>query len=301
MAIVNAAILSAINTQVKKDWQDGFNAVKPNHQSFTMHIPSTSASNTYAWVNELAEIREWVGDRVINDLAVSKYSVENKVFELSHGVKKTDIEDDQLGMYSWIFKGHGEKFANFPGKKSWQILKDGFTHVCFDNQYYFDIDHPVYGNHDGTGAVTTTSNMQAGIDPLWILVDDSQLIKPVIWQERKKPKFTAMTKTDDESVFMKNEFRFGTDMRGNSGLSLWQLAFASKAPLTQANVQANRTAMKSFKRDGGEPLGVNPTLCLVGASNIDAAEALFLNEKLSDGTRNPLYKKCQIIECPWWE
>ena len=301
MAIVNAAVLASINAQLKKDWQDGFKSVKTNHDRFTMHIPSTTASNDYAWVNELAEVREWIGERVVNDLKVSKYSIANKDFELTHGVKRTDIEDDQLGMHSFIVKGQGEKFAKFPGKKAWSVLADGFTHTCFDGQYFFDTDHPVFANHDGTGAETSVSNMQAGVEPLWILVDASQLIKPVVWQERKKPVFTSMTKLDDESVFMKNEFRFGADSRGNTGLSLWQLAFASKAELTAENVKANRTAMKQFKRDGGEPLGVNPTICLVGASNVDKAEELFLNEKLPDGTRNPLYKKCEVIECPWWE
>lgn len=302
--IVNPEALASINAQFKKAWNEAFNAVKTNHEEFTMVIPSTSASNDYGWVGSLADIREWIGDRVINDLSVHTYSIKNKDFELSHGVKRTDIEDDNLGIAQVIFKGHGKKFGEFPGKMSWNILKDGFAHVCYDGQYYFDTDHPVYPNSDGTGVAETVSNIQsgAGASPLWVLLDLSQMLLPVVWQDRKKPVFTSMTKLDDEHVFTTNNFRWGTDSRGNSGLTLWQLAYASKEPLTRENADANILAMEAFKADGGEKLGVTVTHCLVSPENYNAAVEVFENEYIDSvaKTKNPYHGRIKVIKSPTW-
>ena len=54
--------------------------------------------------------------------------------------------------------------------------------------------------------------------------------------------------------------------RVNAGYGLWQLAFASKAPLTQDNYAAARAAMMSLRGDRGGVLGINPNLLVVPPS-----------------------------------
>lgn len=47
----------------------------------------------------------------------------------------------------------------------------------------------------------------------------------------------------DENVFYKREYIYGSDGRCNVGFGLWQLAYASKQPLTAENYEAARAAM----------------------------------------------------------
>ena len=61
----------------------------------------------------------------------------------------------------------------------------------------------------------------------WYLLDTSKPIKPLILQINKKITFTAMDRPDDESVFMRAEFRYGVDGEHNAGYGLWQLAAKS--------------------------------------------------------------------------
>lgn len=61
----------------------------------------------------------------------------------------------------------------------------------------------------------------------WYLLDVSKPIKPLILQINKKITFTAMDRPDDESVFMRAEFRYGVDGEHNAGYGLWQLAAKS--------------------------------------------------------------------------
>jgi len=296
MIITNAS-LQALRTGFSKLYQDGFKLAETNHEAITMVVPSSTASNTFGWLGQMPNVREWTGDRVINNLKEHSYAIANKEFEVTVGVKRTQIEDDQLGQFDSIMTETGAQMARHPGELVWLLLAAGFTTTCYDGQYFFDTDHPVNAEHDGSGADTSVSNIQAGTGTAapWFLIDGSRAIKPIIYQERKKPVFTAMTKLDDESVFMSNEFRFGADSRGNVGFGLWQQAFASKEALSVENFNVCRAAMMAFKADGGKPMGIKPTQIVVGASNLVAAEELFLTEKLANGGTNPLYKKVEII------
>lgn len=61
----------------------------------------------------------------------------------------------------------------------------------------------------------------------WFLLDTSRAIKPLVFQERKKPQFVAITDPQSDKVFMNKEYLYGVDARGNAGYGLWQLAFGS--------------------------------------------------------------------------
>lgn len=61
----------------------------------------------------------------------------------------------------------------------------------------------------------------------WFLLDTRKPIKPLIFQQRKKPEFVAKTKIDDDNVFFEKQFVYGVDSRDNAGYGLWQLAYGS--------------------------------------------------------------------------
>ena len=61
----------------------------------------------------------------------------------------------------------------------------------------------------------------------WYLIDASHKIKPLIYQERKKPEFTSIIDAKDENVFMRGTYLYGVDCRCNAGFGLWQMAYGS--------------------------------------------------------------------------
>ena len=62
------------------------------------------------------------------------------------------------------------------------LMAQGFTTPCYDEQNFFDTDHPGF---DETGAQISVSNFMAGSSPPWFLLDCSQVLKPMIYQERQ--------------------------------------------------------------------------------------------------------------------
>lgn len=83
MAVITAAILQALNTGVKKNFQDGYKQMSAASfwQQVATLVPSTTASNTYGWLGDFPKMREWVGDRVVKDIKESGYAITNKLYE----------------------------------------------------------------------------------------------------------------------------------------------------------------------------------------------------------------------------
>lgn len=52
-------------------------------------------------------MREWVGERVINEIEGKMFEVKNKDFEATQGVDRNDLEDDQIGFYETLFTEMG--------------------------------------------------------------------------------------------------------------------------------------------------------------------------------------------------
>ncbi|MCI4410408.1 MAG: Mu-like prophage major head subunit gpT family protein [Thiotrichales bacterium] len=303
MAIVTAASLQALRTAVSAAFKGGLSSVTPQYQQIATVVPSSTASNTYGWLGDMPGMREWIGDREINDIKENAYSIANKDFEATVGVKRTDIEDDNLGIYTPMFTELGRSAAIFPDQLVFELLKNGFTNKCYDGKNFFDANHKRYPKADGTGTAVNVSNVivdDAYTGDAWYLLCTNRAIKPLIFQDRKSAQFVAMNKMDDEAVFTSNQYRFGVDMRCNVGYGFWQMAFAVKAELNAENLKAARAAMRGFKADGGKPLAITPDLLVVPTSLEDKARILLEREMTSevvtvqtgvDASGNPVYAK----------
>lgn len=285
--LVNKATLQNVFTGLKREFQQGLEMEQPKWDQVATLINSTTATEEYDWLGDWPQLREWIGDRVVKALEAHGYSIKNRKFESTIGVKRDHIEDDRLGIIGPRARNVGQLTAKHPDRLIFGLLKEGFNELAFDGQNFFDTDHPV-----GDGVV---SNMQAGAGDPWFLLDTSQALRPLIFQRRRDYDFRALTDLTNEHVFMRDEFLFGVDARVAAGFGFWQMAFGSQGDLTEANFKAARTAMESFKNDEGEPLGVGPTHIVVGPSNRDAAEALFARQSNDAGAGNTLFQAVEII------
>ncbi|MGB1239989.1 MAG: Mu-like prophage major head subunit gpT family protein [Pseudomonadales bacterium] len=297
MAVVTSALIQALMVTWRADFQDGMKTAAHMWREVATEVPSSTKSNTYGWLGKMPGMREWVGDRVVKDIKSHGYSIVNKTWEDTVGVSRDDVEDDNVGIYKPIFQELGRSGELLPEVEIFSLLQAGISTTCYDGQNFFDTDHPVYPNADGTGTAESVSNYDdGGSSPkaCWYLLDTSRAIKPLIWQNRRALALKAMTSLDDEHVFTSNEFRFGADCRGNAGFSLWQLAYASKKELNADNLWAAITAMRAFKADGGQKLGVKPTVLVVPTS-LEKDATRLLERELDSNSSNELKGRLKLI------
>lgn len=64
-------------------------------------------------------------------------------------------------------------------------------------------------------------------DDAWFLMDTTRSVKPLIFQQRKKPVFVSQQDMNNPDVFMRGMLKFGTEARGAAGFGLWQMIFGS--------------------------------------------------------------------------
>lgn len=283
-----AAVLNALTAQFRKEFQNGIDAVKPSYSAVAMTVPSSTATNTYAWLGKFPKMREWVGERQIGKMATQAMSLANKKFETTVGVERTDIEDDQAGMYRPMMQAMGEAAAALPDELVWGLLKRGKETTCYDGQYFFDADHRVYENADGTGSSTSVSNLTQGGDdvPTWYVVDDTKVLKPLIFQDRTAPEFeTKFDPSKSDKVFMEDVYLYGARRRCNAGFGLWQLAHCAEyTTLNRENLAKIIAQMMTVKADGGYVLDVKPSLLVVPPQLEDAARELLEADKINGST-----------------
>ena len=51
-----------------------------------------------------------------------------------------------------------DEFERFMNRKPAELISGGFTNLCYDGQPFFNTNHPVYPNTDGTGDAVDVSN-----------------------------------------------------------------------------------------------------------------------------------------------
>ena len=237
MAMLTNDLINTLFTGYQSLFQQGLGMAEPQYQKVASVIQSNSASNTYGWIGQWPGFREWIGERVIEGMKAHGYQIFNKQYESSIGVKRTDIEDDNLGIYAPMLQEMGRATGVFPDQLVFDLLKRGFEERCYDERSFFSDSHPVHAHvheQDNRGLGTPTSNMLVDDDyegKPWFVLDTTRALKPIIYQLRKAPKFVAMNREEDESVFMSGEHRYGVDMRCNVGYGFWQMAFGGKAEL----------------------------------------------------------------------
>lgn len=151
--------IRALRADVHREWRDAFDNTPVIYPQLTTQVPSTSSKNDYMWMAALPMMREWVGPRIVQNISSYAYSIENKLWEQTIGVKRDDIEDDNLGILDPLARSFGEAARLHPDDLLVTLLKSGHTQLCWDGQYFFDTDHPISPADAGAG---TYSNYFTG-------------------------------------------------------------------------------------------------------------------------------------------
>lgn len=294
--IINNSNLRTLGTSFSALFQRGLSQATSMRARVAMTVPSSTASQEFGWLGKTPGVREWLGDRQTKNLNSYGYAIRNKDWELTIEVDRNDIEDDNVGLYGPRFEEMGMSVVRHPEELVFDALKNGFTALCYDGQYFFDTDHPVL---DANGNATSVANTDGGNGTPWFLIDSSRAIKPIIFQERKKPVFTMKDRPEDDNVFMRKQFLYGVDARYNVGYGMWQFAWGSKQTLNAANYALARSSLMGMKGDYGAKIGAMPDLLVVPPALESAGRKLLNSDYASGGETNEWKGTAELLVVPW--
>lgn len=288
-------VTSAALEQLRIGYSAAFNRGLMNVQTLADRlattVPSATGENLYGWLGAIPGLKKWVGEREIQKISANGYVIRNEPFELTVGVKRSEIEDDNYGVYTPMMEAMGESTALHKEERVAEAVKKGFEKACYDELSFYSDSHKVgnktYSNrtneklnaesfqkgrqammslkneHDQplnlvpnillvppalekdarmileAELINGTSNINKGLAEVvvwpeladkpdqWHLLCTTRFLKPFIFQERKKAKFTALNRDTDENVFMRDEYLYGVDARDGVGYGFWQMAYGS--------------------------------------------------------------------------
>lgn len=289
--LLNQASLAELSAALETRFNQGLSRSVTPFDFMAMDVPSVASENVYPFLVDMGSIREWIGDRQVQNLTAGSMRLKNRTWEETHGVSVEAIEDDQVGLYGPMFEQVGANVAALPSEQLFGLLARGFTTIAGDGQYFFDDDHQV-------GAVSV-SNTMGGTGEPWFVIDGSKVYKPLIRQKRRPFKLIKLFDDKSPNVFFQRQLIFGVDGREAYGYSpFWQLAFASRMTLDKTNLAATLVAMASQRGPTGRPLKVTGTHLVVGTALSEAARHLVGQDTLAGGESNTMHGRLKLIVAP---
>ncbi|MCL1628124.1 Mu-like prophage major head subunit gpT family protein [Roseibaca sp. V10] len=156
--IINAATLDAMFKGFKTLYTTAALDAPSQASEVAMTVTSAARDETYNWLGQFPQMREWVGDeRVIRQLEAHGFTITNRKFESTISIGRDDIADDRLGVFSPVIQSMGYEAAIHPDHVVFGLLAAGFATECYDGQSFFDTEHPVV---DEDGPVTDADGRQ---------------------------------------------------------------------------------------------------------------------------------------------
>src|ERR1700735_3564422 len=238
---VNAQNLNALFISFDTIFNRGFEAPPSYYKDISTITRSASSQTLYPFMGRTTQFSEWLDERHYQNAERHGYTITNKHFENTVEIDRNDIEDDQYATLGPLIEQMGTDAKVHPDELLFSMIKASTTNidspsasgavVAYDGKTFFSATgHPV---GLANNADTLSANIdQGGSGPFWFLLDCSRAIRPFIAQVRQENKVTHMIAETDEYVFARRKFRYGVDGRLNTGVGLWQLAYASNQDLS---------------------------------------------------------------------
>jgi phage major head subunit gpT-like protein len=201
---INRQNMNDLFQAMNKAFQAGVAARPRVDLSFLFfEAPSVTASNLYPWLDRIPGFREWVGDRIYNNVRSQRYEVLNRKFEDSVRVLADDVSDDQYGIYAPLMQMMGEAWQELRYKLVTDVLIN--NPLSFTGKAFFATDH-AYGENtiaNLTASALTQTTFEAAFTAAsaWKF-SSNELCKPLFTHLVHGPKLhaTAFGIVDAEKI-----------------------------------------------------------------------------------------------------
>lgn len=109
--LITPETLDIVFAGFKASFNEGLGQIENTRDRITTQIPSTAAEERYGWLKDVPNVREWLGDRVVNGFVLGDYAIKNRDFELTISVPANAIKDDQYGVMAPKMRVMGESVS----------------------------------------------------------------------------------------------------------------------------------------------------------------------------------------------
>ena len=135
MAQLNSTTLKAISKAFKNEFNKVFNEYKTNYDKIATVIKAKAISVDYAWLGDIPQMREWIGDRELKDLKAYKYTITKKRYEATIEIDRDHIIYDTLGVVKPRIQSMAAAAKTHYDELVFGLLEK--NDICYDGKKFF--------------------------------------------------------------------------------------------------------------------------------------------------------------------
>jgi len=102
---------------------------------------SDQASETYKWLGQVPQMREWIGGRQAKGFSENGITIVNKKYESTLEVLVDEIRRDKTGQVMIRIGEQARRAGAHWFKLLCTLIVAGESALCYDGQFFFDTDH----------------------------------------------------------------------------------------------------------------------------------------------------------------
>lgn len=151
-------------------FQSALIATESLSELFSTPIPMSTRELTQGWLDRIPMLREWKGNRVINNAVTHARPVIAVPYEDTVGLNKFNVKDDTLGIFPFAVDMLGQASKKNADKLNFEFLEDAAVLLGYDGVPVYSTAHPLLGGVAGpipVGAPATQSNLALNTALTW--------------------------------------------------------------------------------------------------------------------------------------
>ena len=161
MSVDLATAIPIFFTGLSTRFQAAYQTPDTFWQKIAEVVPSTTEIQTYAWMDRMPNMRQWLGPRTINNLSTRTRTILNSDYELTYSIPRNKFEDDQLGIYSKQADYAAFAVRKQPDRQILALLQN--NPAAYDGQAFFSTAHA--SNLDDPNSPTYSNSLTLSLTP----------------------------------------------------------------------------------------------------------------------------------------
>lgn len=295
-------VIANLQAVLSKAFMDAFQATPTWYQKITMTQNFDAAGLVLAWLGQVQDLREWIGDRELQSLNTFGYTIEPKDFERTLGFNVNDLTDSIIANAANVFRAIGEAAKRHPQVLVKNLLRTGHlaTSLCYDTKPFLAVDHP-YKKADGTtGTYANYVPVEGATKRFYLVRGDgngsTSVVKPFVFGERTGQGYDFKTHGGPASTmeFMKKRVAMGVDARVAAAYGLPQFIACSEKPLSKESLEELAQVMDNIQGDKGVEFENTPNILIVDTDDRWIAEEL-IETRTKSASDNIHFKRFEIL------
>ncbi|MHB8359251.1 MAG: Mu-like prophage major head subunit gpT family protein [Thermoplasmataceae archaeon] len=167
--IITPEALDIFFSDLQADYLSGYKAAPSYYEQFCRVKQSKGRDSRYGWMDRIPNFREWIGERHIEDVVGQEYTIANKLWELTCGIKRTSLEDDIYNFFGATPKEIGKQAKILPDLRVIYRMQNGTGAgaVTFDSVPFYSGSHPIDTTNPAKGTLSNNfDSSTSGVTPL---------------------------------------------------------------------------------------------------------------------------------------